>query len=301
MSIQALREFINRHNTYATGLAALGAALDAKASGTPLEPAIGARVEELLAALGAGDMLSGVSAEEATPLVPEIRHQLRLNSKLLYAETRSTCWSYPDPQLLSEIGEFSRAHANAITRMAVPALDGLSQRFEAPGAAFLDIGVGVAGTAVALAQQWPALRIVGIDVWQPSLALARENVEKANLGERIELREQGAETLVDDQVFDLAWMPIPFIPERVIPASAERTLRALRSGGWVILPFANLEGMDAASTAFWRLRLATWGGPQWATSDVEKVLRDAGFVEVRTLPRPPGGPVSLTVGRRSPG
>ena len=62
----------------------------------------------------------------------------------------------------------------------------------------------------------------------------------------------------------------------------------------------NLEGMDAATSAFWRLRLTTWGGPLWTPGDVEKVLREKGFADVRALPRPPGVPVQLTVGRRKP-
>ena len=79
----------------------------------------------------------------------------------------------------------------------------------------------------------PNLRIVGIDVFKPSLRLARENVEKAGLLDRIELREQGAEALEDDEAFDLAWMPTVFMPERVIPEATERTHRALRpAAGW---------------------------------------------------------------------
>jgi hypothetical protein len=41
--------------------------------------------------------------------------------------------------------------------------------------------VGVAGTAIALAQYWPQLAIVGIDVWQPALALARQNTARQRL------------------------------------------------------------------------------------------------------------------------
>jgi ubiquinone/menaquinone biosynthesis C-methylase UbiE len=298
MTIQALRDFINRTNPAAAGLAALGAALDARASGTPLDPALAARVDELLAALGGGDVLDGVSAPEATPFLADVRTQLGFNAKLLYAQKRATCWNYDDRQLLQEIGDFARSHAHGLTRNVVPALEGLSARFSTPGAAFLDIGVGVAGLAIELAQLWPQLRIVGIDVWQPSLALARDNVERAGLRDRIELREQGAEKLDDDQAFDLTWMPILFMPERVIPAAIERNLRALRPGGWGIFCFANFDGKEPQTAAFWRLRTTTWGGPLWIPSQVETLLRDHGFADVRTLPSPPGVHVVCVVGRR---
>jgi predicted O-methyltransferase YrrM len=299
MSTQALREFINRHYAGAAGLAALGAALDARSSGAALDPALAARVEELLSALGGTDVLDGVTAAEAATFLAELRHQLGFNAKLLYAETRATSWSYSDRRILQEVGVFARAHAHTITRGVVPMLEGLAARLGAPGAAFLDIGVGVAGTATELARLWPSLRIVGIDVFQPSLALARENVDKAGLGDRIELREQGAETLEDDRAFDLAWMPVIFMPERILPAAASRTHRALRPGGWVVASFSAFARMDAANAALWRLRTTTWGGPLWAPAQVEALLREQGFVDVQTLPGPPGAPVALVAGRRA--
>ncbi len=298
MTIQAIREFMNRHHAAASGLGALGAALDAKASGAPLDAALAARVDELLSALGAGDALKDVSVQEAAPLLAEIRFSLGMVAKLPYAHTRGTSWGFSDPLILQGVGEFSRMHAIALTRGVIPAL-GIGARVGARGAAFLDIGVGVAGTAIAMAEQWPELRIVGIDVWQPSLALARENVEHAGMRDRIELREQGAENIEDDKAFDLAWLPTPFIPERVIPQALERTLQALRPDGWIVLPcIAGLEAMEPAGAAAWRLRAATWGGPLLPTSQWEKMLVDKGFVDVRTLPSPPGVPVGMVVGRR---
>src|SRR4051812_11527753 len=96
MSVQALREFMNRQMTAATGLAALAAALDAKASGQPLDPSLDTRVQAFLSTLGVGDALAGVNAEQAKPLVAEIRAMSALDSKLLDARTRSTAWSYTD-------------------------------------------------------------------------------------------------------------------------------------------------------------------------------------------------------------
>jgi len=299
MSTQTLREFVDCHTIHAAAISALSAALDARASGVPLDPVLAERIQELLGALGAGQVLEDVSAEQARGLVGEIRQQLRLNAKLVYPETRGTSWSHTDPHLLQEIGEFSRGHAHMISRNVVPALDGMAQRLGKPGAAFLDIGVGVAGTAMTLAELWPAMRVVGLDVWQPALALARENVAKAGLSERIELREQGVEHLEDDSAFDLAWMPTVFIPERVIPAGIERTLRALRRDGWLMMVYINLEGADPISAAFWRLRLTTFGGPNLDSGRVEQLLRERGFADVRSFPRPPGVPIGLTVGRRA--
>src|SRR5262249_30850438 len=160
-------------------------------------------------------------------------------------------------------------HAGAVTNMIVPALEGLAPRF-ANGATFLDIGVGVAGTAIAMAQQTPNLRVVGIDVWQPSLALARANVERAKLKDRIELREQPAESLSDEAAFDLAWMPVPFMPERIIPQAIERVLRALRPGGWLIIPFPAVDDLPPAIAAMFKIRFTQFGGPPLGQADYEQ-------------------------------
>jgi hypothetical protein len=47
----------------------------------------------------------------------------------------------------------------------------LSSTLQRPGA-FLDVGTGVGGLAIEAARVWPALRVVGIDQWEPALALA---------------------------------------------------------------------------------------------------------------------------------
>lgn len=301
MSIQTIQEFIQRHNPAAAGLAALGATLDARASGQPLEPSIAAAIEELLGALGGADLLAGVTAEEAVLLSAEVGHQVRMNAKLLRRETLTSSWSYADDQLLQDVGTFARGHARGLVRMVVPALDGLADRFAAPGATFLDIGVGVGGLAVEFATLLPTAKVVGIDVFQPALALARANVAAEALGDRIELREQAAEALEDDQAFDLAWIPMPFMPGRILPAATARTLKALRPGGWAVFAMVKPDLPDATSAAFWRLRATTWGGPRWSTDQVETMAREQGFTSVRTLPGPPASPVALVVGRRAPG
>jgi SAM-dependent methyltransferase len=212
---------------------------------------------------------------------------------------RTGVWNHLEPQILQSIGETSRLHALEVTRSVVPACDGLPNRFHAPGAAMLDIGVGVAGSAIAMAQMWPELRIVGIDPWQPALRLAREHVDRAGLGARFDLREQGVETLDDRAAFDLAWFATHFIPERYVRPGLARTLNALRPGGW-IMAGANNDAAAPEMSALSRLRMAQWGGPVWSARDVEKALYDAGFVDVRSLPTRPEALAALVIGRRRP-
>ena len=180
----------------------------------------------------------------------------------------------------------------------MPALEGLSQRFRGPDASFLDIGVGVAGPAIAMAEEVPtsgssASTCGHLRSDSHTRTSAKPACAIASSSENREPRQ-----IEGDKAFDLAWMPL-FMPERVIPAAAERTLRALRPGGWMVFAFANLDVPDEKTVALWRLLTTMFGGPLWLPSQVETLARDCGFTDVRSLPGPPGAPVALVVGRRS--
>ena len=87
----------------------------------------------------------------------------------------------------------------------IPRIDGLAARLECPTASFLDVDVGVAALSITMARLWPALRVVGIDLWEPALALARQYVADADLGDRIELRQQAVEELADTVCWLKEW------------------------------------------------------------------------------------------------
>jgi SAM-dependent methyltransferase len=295
VSFLSIREFINRSYLTTAGIGAAAAALEARANGCPLDPALATRIGELLSALGVGNSLDEVSPEEAAALVAEIRCLVGSHMTLLDPGGAATSWSYSDPKLLTAHGDFARFHGRGVANGVIPALEGLAQRFES-GGSFLDIGVGVAGLAISLAELVDNVRIVGIDVWQPSLRLARENVARAGLDDRIELREQGAESLTDEQAFDLAWMPLPFMPERVIPQAIENTFRALKPGGWLVLAYGNLE-IPEPGAALGRFHMTIFGGPLWTVGHIQNLAHARGFADVHVVPGPPG-PAVLIAARR---
>ena len=297
--MQALQEFVARQMVSAGTLTALAAALDVKAGGPPLEPGLAARVDELLDAVGAKELLVDVDPQQAAIVRSMIRAMYLLDAKLLFAHTRASTWSHAEPEILQSIGETARIHAINVTRTVVPSCDGLADRFRTPGATVLDVGVGVAASAIALAQMWPELRIVGLDPWEPSIRLARENVERAGLSDRFELRLAGIEALDDESAYDFVWFANTFIPLEKALAGIERARRALRPGGFITLAAVN-DGAPRDLAALFRLRETQWGGPVWSAADVEEVLRDRGYVDVQTLPAPPSALAVFVVGRRAP-
>lgn len=293
-----LRELITKHTMSVTGLACLGARLDSIASGRPIDPALDARITEVLEVLDMTGALAGVTPPEAGQFCNEIRQGLACDESLLYADSRATSWIHHDKHVLQSAGDFSRGFARGLTRMFIPQLDGLEARMSSGHGAFLDVGVGVAGLALEMATLWPKLRVTGLDVWAPSLALARANIAAAGLGDRITVREQAAEALEETSTYDLAWLPIIFMPEKVVPAACERVLGALKPGGWLVTALADITGSDPMA-AIWRLRTTMFGGPGWTLDHLQAVLTGKGFVDVHTLKTPPGAP-ALVVARRAP-
>jgi SAM-dependent methyltransferase len=298
MSLQDVQQFIFRQSLATGSLTALAAILDAKATGTPIDPALAGVAQALLDQVGAGAFADGLTQQESSMCASMIRALYMMDAKLLSAATRARTWSHPEPEILLAIGDAARMHAHSFTRGIVPTCPGLADRLSATSARMLDVGVGVAGTAIALAQMWPGLHLVGIDVWQPSLRLARENVDRAGLAERIEIREQSVDALDDKSAYDAAYFPVHFIPERFARPGAARLLAALRPGGWIVTGATPFEDMPPPVAALHRLRETQWGSPLWTASETEQVLRDAGFVDIHRIPPQPGPPVTWIVGRK---
>lgn len=298
-SSQALRESINHHIRSTTILAVLGAVLNAQVTGTPLHPAIQVQIDEVLDALGISDLTESVSAADLQPMLADIRFNMLLNTKFLFPATGSLAWTHTETEILQAGGELSAGFADALTHTIAPHLDGLSQRLESVDGAFLDVGVGTAGLAIAMAHRWTSLRVVGIDPWAPSLVCAKENVQGAGLADRIQLREQAVEDLSDTDSFDLAWLPSAFIPERVISAACDTIYRALHPGGWLLFAMAN-PGTDPVTASLVRLRTVVWGGCLLSFSQIDTRLSEAGFVDIRVLASPPSALVALVAARRSP-
>ncbi len=166
---------------------------------------------------------------------------------LLDAPNRSAGWSHADPRILHGQGAASATLVPVLCDVILPDLDGLADRLDRPGAAFLDVGVGVAALSIAMCRTWPRLHVVGVDPFDAALELARCNVNDAGLGGRIELRAMGAENLHDVDAFDLVWFSLPFVPDLVLDAALAVACRSLRPGGWL------LTGTSAARVSVgWR-------------------------------------------------
>ena len=201
----------------------------------------------------------------------------------------------PDEALLAQ-GRASAQGAAGFAQFVMPMLAGLQETF-ADGARMLDVGTGVAAMAVAYAELFPQLTVVGIDVMPRVLALAEQTVAASSVSDRIILRQQDVISLDEPETFLFAWLPAPFIPESALGAGVLRIIESLLPGGWLMVGHGKYGG-SAVNDAVLRFKTTVYGGTALDDGQAEEMLRSAGLVEVMTVPTPEGAP-AITVGRKS--
>jgi SAM-dependent methyltransferase len=275
-------------------LAALAAHVRLETEQLPADPA----VRELLRAIAAS-LLDGspdVPGPPAAAVVGLARTFLRQAAELVENPGRSGGWDTVDVALLQSIGRLSMGVADAI-RAAEDRLPALAEQLRAPGARFLDVGTGTGWLAMAVARSHPDLTVVGIDVFEPALALARGNLAGTGLDDRIELRRQDAAALDERDCYDAVWLPMPFLPRAVVPAVVDAACRALRPGGW-LLPGTFTGPGDPLSQLLTDLRTVRSGGHPWRPAELVDLLTSAGLADAREVDRTWPAPVRLYAGRR---
>ena len=197
----------------------------------------------------------------AAQVVGLARTFLRQALDLIDDPGRRGGWDRVDVPLLQSIGRLSMSVADAILSFERLNSD-LAERLAATGSRLLDIGTGTGWLAVALARSHPALEIVGIDIFEPALDLARSNVGDAGFGERILLRLQDAVTLDEPDGYDAIWVPLPFLPKAVVEPVLVAARRSLRQGGWV-LPGTFTGPPDELGRLLTDVRIVRAGGHPW--------------------------------------
>lgn len=228
----------------------------------------------------------GLGAQAATPLLQ--------TAALLRGDGDS--WADQGEESLLAQGRASAQGAPLFSRFLFPDLTGLTDALSRPGARMLDVGTGVAALAVAYAQLWPELTVVGLDVLPRALDLAAATVAAGGVGDRVVVRHQDVATLDEPATYALAWLPAPFVLEAALRAGVAAISRALLPGGWLVLAHGTFAG-DPIDDAITRFKTVAYGGTPLDDEEAGRLLHDAGLADVRSVPTPPGAP-AITVGRR---
>ncbi len=288
MASEELWELSNRLLTNAQGLAAVAARLRLDQLGVEGDPAVRAQLDRALDALGAREHVQGLEEGERSMLLAFVRSYLAQALDLVDDPARAGAWSYTDPVLLEAQGSASAVVARLI---ADAGLGNASARI-------LDVGTGVGGLAVALATRFPDSTVVGIEPWEPALALARKNVAAAGLDGRVTLLPTTVQELDDADGFDLVWLPSFFIPESVLDEALARIYAIMRPGATLVVGIRHGGEEDSLASAVDDLFTVRSGGSVIDSEEALARLRHAGFGDTREVERNWDAPLRLIVGRR---
>jgi SAM-dependent methyltransferase len=285
MSFEDVMGAVMQWQVAGEALAALGAELTLQQSGESAP-------QEVVDALRGVSVAAGLDLADLNPqqraIVIGLVHTLVHQSTDLLAEpARTAGWRFVDPIILDGWGRGSALVPTLIA--GVPELQKLNS--------FLDIGTGVGLLAVSAARVWPDAKIVGIDIWDPSLERAQTNVARAGLQDRITLRHQNLTDVDDVDTYDGIWLPSFFMTEDVLIKGLPALRRALRPGGHIA--FGLMESPPSPlAHAVATLRTVRSGGAQLDAKRATELLENAGFTSVHEAAKTAGVPVGLVIGAK---
>jgi SAM-dependent methyltransferase len=153
----------------------------------------------------------------------------------------------------------------------------------APGTRLLDIGCGVGAVLVVLGQEFPGVRLFGVDIEPAQLEFARGHLERA--GVEATLREADALALpFEDEFFDHVWMMWLLEHIRDAPAALREARRVLVPGGAITAievdySTCRVEPSTPAVEALLRAMVQGMAASGWgdAGTRLPGWLREAGF------------------------
>jgi precorrin-6B methylase 2 len=272
--------------TQAESLAALVARLKLDAADEPGDSEITAQLDRVVDLLGATDLRAGLDERERATVIGHASTMLRQAVDLIDDPVRPGGWYYTDPQVLQSQG------ASSVIIAQLLAGAGIGR----DGARILDVGTGVGALAVAFCRTFRDSTVVGLDTWELSLELARQNVAAAGLGSRITLRSTPIDAFADGDGFDLVWMPVIFLSRPILDAAVAHAVAAMRPGAQIVLGrYAGPD--DPIASALGDLRTVRSGGTLLDGSESRALLEGAGLIDVREIDRTWPAPIALTTGR----
>jgi len=155
-----------------------------------------------------------------------------------------------------------------------------------PGTRLLEVGCGVGAVLAVLGQEFPDVRLVGVDIEPKQLEFAREHL--ARVGVEATVLEADARALpFEDESFDHVWMM--WLLEHIFdPPSALREARRVLVSGGVITAIevdystCRAEPLTPAMEALFRAMVQGMAASGWsdAGSRLPGWLREAGFREI---------------------
>ncbi|MGF1473697.1 MAG: class I SAM-dependent methyltransferase [Rubrobacteraceae bacterium] len=201
-----------------------------------------------------------------------------------------------DPFLIEALKNLTKPDCTVFTEQVLPQAPGTLEKLELAGK-ILDVGAGGGYHALHYAKRFPNAQVVGLEFDAPSLALARQTIAEAGLGERVEIRSGDANELDEDNAYDLVTMSITLHETGGPPEYRNvlsRVRRALKPGGTLMvseLPYPDSPG-EYRDTPVYKalagvqLHEALVGCGMITQGQLRQLLTEAGFTNARVAEQP---------------
>jgi hypothetical protein len=272
---ELIAKLVRQLNAAAGKLALIGAALKI-GRGAIMDSEIADLIRENITLI-LGDATDTLNDQETSILIDMVEMGLAEAAELLKNPCRSGEWRVADSALLQAQGRVSGQVFQRICALAAdrPLLG------KALNGRFLDVGTGVAGIALEAAKARPSLTIQGIDIWEPALNLALENVRNSPYSDRISIRRLNITELPAEPRYTLIWLPTMFMRRTVVEAALDRIAAASLKDAYVIASCYTVPS-DRDAAAFVALRILRSGGERIEHPEIEKMLSLRGFINVES-------------------
>jgi cyclopropane fatty-acyl-phospholipid synthase-like methyltransferase len=190
-----------------------------------------------------------------------------------------------DEAFMREVAEGLKALPRIFLDLVLPQLPDLGERLKA-GGRHLDVGCGGGWGVVQIAERFPGLHSVGIDLEPVSVGLANELIAERGLTDRCEARAVSADQLGEDATFDVAtsFLVIHEIAPALKAAAFAAVARALKPGGYFLVfdevypdTEEGLRTMPSRFAALAQWYELTWGNVINRRAELHELCRQAGL------------------------
>lgn len=233
------------------------------------------------ARMALGEVGDAADEEQVSLALTMVEMALSEAAELFRNPDRGSNWEIVDVAAMQAMGRASKSVFTRIQSIA-EAHPKMRKTFQGT---FLDVGTGVAGIALEAARTCPDIKVDGIDIWEPALELARQNVAKSSYSDRVSIRNLDVSMLDDYKRYSLAWLPTMFLKRPVVEAALDRIAHASVSDAYL---FAGLYSRpkDPFLALMANIRTLRSGGEISDPADIKAMMEARGYVDVEMSATP---------------